>query len=156
MSTEKKQLGLFHVNYEVRIGRPDQPIVGDVRLNLSLAVYTPGKTVSGIAHITQATNPPLDQHSKVSGNYTYLTVMPNNSHILVTATGFPDIHWPAGAGHGPQLQPNFELHMVLEDDWQTGRANFKYRDPNGNWQEANDFYVQAVNSFEIAKEPALS
>lgn len=153
MSTEKKLFGLFHVTYKVTIGAPDQPIEGATTLFLSLAVYTPDRSVSGIAKISQAINPPLNQSSKVNGEYTYLTVMPSNSHILVTATGFPNLNWNPKWGIGPQLLPNFELRMVLEDDWQTGRANFKYTDPDGKWQEANDYYVQAVNVYQIEGKP---
>ncbi|WP_103068520.1 DUF1842 domain-containing protein [Aquimarina sediminis] len=153
MSTENNLVGLFHVTYEVTIGTPEQTIVGATSLFLSLAVYTPDRSVSGIAKITQAVNPPLNQSSKINGEYTYLTVMPNNSHILVTATGFPNLNWNPKWGIGPQLQPNFELRMILEDDWQTGRANFKYLDPDGKWQEANDYYVRAVNVYAADAKP---
>lgn len=156
MSETKNLDGLFQITYKISIAPPDQPIVGDTSSLLSLTVYTPDRSVSGIAKVRQAVNPPLNLSSKVHGEYTYLTVMPNNSHILVTATGYPNLHWNPILGLGPQIFPNFELRMVLEDDWLTGRANFKYRDPDGKWQEANDYYVQAINVYAGDAEPVLS
>lgn len=145
MSTENQNVGLFPANFRITAGSPEQPIVGGVNLMLSLMVYTPNKTVTGFAKITQTTNPPLDEASKVSGEYTYMTVMPNTSHILVTASGYPNINWNPNWGVGPQLQPNFELRMVLESDWQSGRASFKFRDASGKWVEENNFYVEAID-----------
>lgn len=130
--------GLFIVCYEIGGSMPGAP-----QFKASLAVYTPGKTVTGIGHITQAVNPPLDEATSLHGTYTYMTVMPRNVHILVTAVGYPVVNWPPGAGIGPVLLPNAELRMVLSENWQTGTASFKYQ-LGGNWQEVNDAPVRAV------------
>lgn len=123
-------VGLFIASFQVGGDKPGAP---SFRINMS--VYTPGETISGIGHITQAVNPPLDIPTNIQGQFTYMCVMPNNYHILVTATGYPIIKWPQGGGVGPVLQPNVELRMVLTEDWKTGTANYKYQDNKGNWQE---------------------
>jgi hypothetical protein len=110
----------------------------------AMMVYTPAKTVTGLGHITQAINPPLDIVTKLDGSYTYMTVMPRNVHILVTAIGYPIIHWPPWGGVGPVIPPNVDLRMVLEEDWKSGTANYKYVDDNGNWHEIEGVAVRSV------------
>lgn len=56
------QTGLFPVTYVVAT-----PAIGAPVLTLSLLVNTPAKKVSGIAKITQSTNPPLVFHADVWG-----------------------------------------------------------------------------------------
>ena len=81
MSGSTENVGLFPVSYRIGTGAP-----GAQSLALHLLVSTPDTKVNGTAAITQATNPPLDVHSDVWGEYTYLTVMsPGVSKILVTA-----------------------------------------------------------------------
>ncbi len=145
MSKESKNaVGLFPVTYE------NKSIPGGLSLKVSLVVSTVTKEVNGIAHITQATNPPLDITSKVHGDYTYMCTM-KNCHILVTATGYPEIHWPKGAGHGPVILPNVQLRMILEDDWSGGTVNLKYRDSlAGPWKEVT-FPVELANAVPVAQ-----
>lgn len=76
--------GLFLASFEIGTAMP-----GAQLLHLNLAVHTPGETVNGVAHLTQATNPPLDMASELKGQYTYMCVMPKQCHILVTAQGYP-------------------------------------------------------------------
>jgi hypothetical protein len=131
--------GLFPICYEVGKAMPGAPL-----FSISLMVYTPGEKVSGFGEITQTTHPPLDIKTKLEGTFTYMTVMPRNVHILVVATGYPPIHWPASAGIGPVILPNVDLRMVLEEDWESGTANYKYMDAKGNWNEIKDAPVKAV------------
>ncbi|MDB0544583.1 DUF1842 domain-containing protein, partial [Ralstonia solanacearum] len=56
------QTGLFPVTYVVAT-----PAIGAPVLTLSLLVNTPAKKVSGIAKITQSTNPPLVFQADVWG-----------------------------------------------------------------------------------------
>ncbi|WP_347905371.1 DUF1842 domain-containing protein [Pseudomonas purpurea] len=108
-------VGLFPLCY--RIGTS---AAGAQNLALNLLVFTPEQTVSGTAAITQATNPPLDVHSDVWGEYTYLTVMkPGVSKILITAQGNQ-------GGSGSNSVVNFKLHMVVGSDWKEGVANYEY------------------------------
>lgn len=79
-----------------------------------------------------------------------MCVMPNTCHILVTATGYPIIHWPHGGGVGPVIPANVDLRMVLSDDWKSGTANYKYLDKSGTWQEVNDAPVKVVSGKSIA------
>lgn len=128
-------IGLFTVGYNVTTG-----LAGAPNLALHLAVNTPKETVNGTAQITQATNPPLDMHASVWGDFTYMTVMPNSSSILVTATGAP-AHSPI---HGPVFSPTLHLRMVLADDWQSGTASFRYTTDGMNWETIQDCKVTKI------------
>lgn len=131
--------GLFIVSYEIGGEMPGAPL-----FKVNFSVYTPGETVHGMGHITQATNPPLDIATNLSGQYTYMCLMPKSCHILVTATGHPMIKWPQGGGIGPVIPPNVELRMVLNEDWKSGTANYKYMDSKGMWHEVTNAPVKIV------------
>lgn len=140
----EENVGLFPVCYNIGGQMSGAPL-----FKVSLLVYAPDKTVSGYGVITQAVNPPLRIKTKLSGDFTYMTVMPKNVHILVTATGHPSVHWPSHAGIGPVILPNVELRMVLTEDWKSGTANYKYVDKKGNWHEINDAPVTIVKCEDI-------
>lgn len=133
--------GLFITSYTIAT-----PIISAPLFNVHLTVYTPGETIHGTGYITQTTNPPLDVATKLDGSFTYMTVMPNITHILVTAIGNPIIHWPPHGGIGPVILPNVELRMVLEKDWKSGTANYKYIDNNGELQSINNAVVKLSSS----------
>ena len=109
-----EQVGLFPVGYTITTGLPGAPT-----LHVQLTVSTPDKRVTGIGHITQALEHPPQFVSDLGGSYTYLTVMPDVTHILVTLRGFPI---------SPLLQPNCELSMLLDIAWKGGPASFWYVD----------------------------
>ena len=73
--------GLFPVSYEIGTEKPGAP-----RFTVHFLVYTPGKTMNGAGIITQAINPPLEVATQLHGDFSYMTVMPKNTHILVIAT----------------------------------------------------------------------
>jgi hypothetical protein len=107
--------GLFPVSYLIANNLP-----GAQRLQLDLLVYTPDRSVRGTAVITQTTNPPLDLHLDVWGTYTYLSVQPpGEGRILLTARG------NHGGPHANSAQ-QFDLHLLLELDWQRGVSNYRY------------------------------
>lgn len=133
------QVGLFHVCYQIGVPKPGGQI-----FKVSLAVFTPGKTVNGTGHITQAVNPPLNLGTNLQGDYTYMCVMPRVCHILVTAEGYPIVHWPPHGGVGPVLMPNVHLRMVLSEDWKMGVANYSYCDSKGKWHEVTNAPVKAI------------
>lgn len=137
----EQKTGFFLASYTITSGAMGAPT-----FNLNLGVYTPKETVHGVGQITQTTNPPLDVETKLDGSYTYMTVMPNNTHILVTATGYPIIQWPPHGGVGPVILPNIELRMVLDENWKSGTASYKYRDDQGNWHSIKDAKVQLVDA----------
>ncbi|WP_349921178.1 DUF1842 domain-containing protein [Aeromonas veronii] len=144
-ATTDTKTGLFLATFDIGKSIPGAPL-----LRLNLSVYTPGETLNGVAHLTQATNPPLDQASEVKGQYTYMCVMPKQCHILVTAQGYPIIKWPQHAGIGPVILPNFELRMVLSEDWKSGTANYKYLDNQQKWHEVKDAPVTLVPAAVLA------
>lgn len=140
MSENSRKTGLFIASYAIGGEMPGAPL-----FKLNLSIYTPGETVSGIGHITQAVNPPLDIATNLHGQFTYMCVMPHICHVLVTATGYPVIKWPHGGGIGPVIPANSELRMVLSDDWKSGTANYKYMDNEGSWHEITNAPVQIIN-----------
>jgi hypothetical protein len=136
---EKTQVGLFLAKYQIGGEAP-----GAVTLNLSLAVNTPQESVHGRSEITQAVNPPVDVKSQVNGDYSYMCVMPDNCHILVVATGYPEVKWPPHGGVGPVLLPNLHLRMVLSEDWETGTANYSFQDASGKWIDVKQAPVRII------------
>lgn len=141
------QAGLFLVTYDIGTGMAGAP-----SFKVTMTVYTPEDTVSGGGNITQATNPPVNVNTQFSGQYTYMTVMPNQSKILVNATGYPVAHCPPQMGIGPVMMPNLQLQMVLSEDWQSGTANYKYcNDASGNWTEVKNAPVKAISANSLAK-----
>jgi hypothetical protein len=133
-------VGLFLAQYQITT-----PGVGGPVFTLHMTVNTPSATVQGAGNITQTTNPPLNIGTRLNGNFTYMTVMPNNSHILVTATGYPMVDFPPNAGIGPVLMPNAKLRMVLESDWKTGTAEYQYMTSTGEWKSIENAKVTAIN-----------
>ncbi|TVT80753.1 DUF1842 domain-containing protein [Pseudomonas sp. H3(2019)] len=113
--SSQQSVGLFPLCYRIGTQQP-----GAQSLALNLLVFTPEQTVNGTAAITQATNPPLDVHSDVWGEYTYMTVMkPGVSKILITVQGNQ-------GGPSSNSMVNFKLHLVVGDDWKAGVANYEY------------------------------
>ena len=138
--SEVKKVGLFLACYEIATSRIGGPV-----FKLNLIVNTPTETVHGVGTITQSTNPPLDIATKLDGSFTYMTVMPDITHILVTASGYPIIYWPPHGGIGPVILPNVELRMVLNSDWKSGTVNYKYIDREGLWQSIENAVATSVN-----------
>lgn len=138
-------LGLFLVTYEIGTG-----LAGAPTFQLTMTVDTPTETINGTGKITQATNPPIDVTTNLTGNYTDMTVMPNNTHILVNATGYPILNWPSHGGVGPVIMPNVQLQIVLNSDWQSGTACYKYRtgvfDNLNDWVSVKNVPVKAIAS----------
>jgi predicted secreted protein len=136
---KNKITGLFIACYEIGGDKLGAPL-----FKVNLTVHTPTETINGLGQITQAIHPPLDVATKLDGNYTYMTVMPHNVHILVTATGYPIIQSSPQGGISPVISPNVNLRMVLSEDWKLGTANYKYIDNNGNWHTVENAPVKFV------------
>jgi hypothetical protein len=136
----KQTTGLFLASYTITSGAMGAPT-----FQLNLSVYTPKETVHGVGQITNTANPPLHITTKLDGSYTYMTVMPNNTHILVTALGYP-IDSPVQGGVPTAIRANAELRMVLTEDWKSGTATYKYVDDQGNTHSINDAKVQSVDA----------
>jgi hypothetical protein len=133
-SVSQQNVGLFPVSYRISTGLPGAP-----SLVLNLLVSAPQEQVNGNATITQAVNPPLDLHSDVWGEYTYLTVMsPGVSKILITAQG-------NHGGPGSNSIVNFKIRLVVGTDWREGVANYEYY--NGSqWIEVTNAPAHLVES----------
>ncbi|KHK59537.1 hypothetical protein PI86_09505 [Burkholderia sp. A9] len=120
--SENARIGLFPAGYVIGTGMPGAPA-----LRLALLVDTPEGSVVGTATIGQAVNPPVDFHADVWGNYTYMALMPPvNTRILVTLQG-------NDGGPNSNSIVTFRLHLVLENDWQSGVASYSFFD-NGSWR----------------------
>jgi uncharacterized protein DUF1842 len=118
-------------------------MLGAVKFDLQLVVDVPNKRVTGVGHLSQATNPPLNLSSQLSGDFSYMTVMPKNTHILVVAEGDQSSTRQRSTGSS-QAQPNVELRMVLADDWKSGTASYKYRSGDGEWKEVTGAPVKTL------------
>lgn len=133
-------VGIFYRAYRSTTGLPGAPA-----LTLHFVANPREKTITGGAQVTQAINPPLDLHSNIQGEFTYMTVMPKNTHILVIASGTPATRLPIGPV-GPALPTNFDLRMVLEEDWSRGIANWRYQTADGQWHELDNVPVEAIRN----------
>lgn len=123
-------LNLFPLSYRIGTSAP-----GAQTLQLNLTVFSPEKTVNGTATVTQAINPPLDLHSDVWGEYTYLTVMaPGVSKILITVKG------NHGGPHS-NSPINLNLRLVVGEDWKHGVADYEYFDGH-HWHEVHNVPAQ--------------
>ena len=129
----ESKVGTFPVSYEVSTGASGAP-----NLRLDLIVTTPTKKVNGNATVTQAVSPPFEEHMPVSGNFTYMTVMPRNTHILVNVAS-PILVRDASI---------FAATLVLEDDWSSGVCNFTFLGPQGKWVEIRDAKVRLAELVE--------
>jgi len=130
----QQSAGLFPLCYQIGNQVPGAP-----NLVLNLLVYTPEQNVRGTSEITQATNPPVDVHSDVWGQYTYLTVMPQStSKILITAQG-------NHGGPGSNSMVNFKLQLVVGNDWKEGIANYQYFNGH-NWVDVNNAPAHLIES----------
>jgi hypothetical protein len=132
-AAQTEAVGLFPVSYRIGGNKP-----GAVAFDVHLAVSTPTKTVHGAGLITQAVNPPHHQPTALNGEYTFMTVMPNKTHILVVAKGYGPV--------SPTQEietTNVRLRMVLSKDWQSGTANFDYL-WNGKWNTVDNASVTII------------
>jgi hypothetical protein len=120
----KAGTGLFVAAYDISTG-----LAGAPTLHAQLSVYTPDKRVSGLGHVTQAVQRPPGFVTRFDGSYTYLTVMPKVTHVLLTLTGYPEFL--------PVMQPNAEVRMLLDPTWRTGTATFWYADGTGRHEFEN-------------------
>lgn len=143
LSAGEKKVGLFPACYEVGKAMPGAP-----HLTLQMLVNAPEKAVSGYSMVGWAVNPPVAMKSKLTGDFTYMTVMPKNTHILVVLTGYPIVKWPPHGGIGPVLLPTLHVRMVLSEDWKTGTANFSFVDNDGKWHENENVPVKMTECFK--------
>lgn len=108
---ETAAVGAFHVKWVIGNIMPGAPL-----LHIDAVVVTaPRHTISGVAQLTQATNPPLDIHFDISGPYIDVTERAT-THFALLATS------PSGLLGAPYLM----LGMVLNADWKTGMASYRY------------------------------
>jgi hypothetical protein len=129
-------ISTFLVQYDITTGLPGAPT-----LHLELVVNTVRKSVTGTGSITQAINPPPDFESVVVGDFTYMTVMPRNTHILLTLTGHEHV-----SPITPIVIPNLHVRAVLDESWSNGTATFRYL-MDGRWHEVEHAKVTKAPHF---------
>ncbi|WP_065187290.1 DUF1842 domain-containing protein [Shewanella woodyi] len=161
--SKENQVGLFRVSYVISPSVAGHPLLGATQLRLELVVNTVDKTVNGVGHVFQSTNPPVNVISQFSGEWSYMCTM-DSCNILVVADGF-DFSSILIGGH-PVEHKNATLRMSLGEDWQSGVANFSYL-YEGEWYEieaaqvvvSNDETQQnldALTTFTTANKPKVS
>ncbi|KZM42152.1 hypothetical protein OA92_13180 [Marinomonas sp. SBI22] len=132
MSEKNVNTGLFPVNYFIQPKVAGQPLLGAPIMNLRLLVNAPGKTISGVAHVTQAVAPPQPNIvSNVHGTWSFMATM-SSTHILLVAEG----QGPSSIlVHGvPQMVENLRIRASVEQDWQSGICNYDYL-YKGEWHQ---------------------
>ncbi|GGJ89161.1 hypothetical protein GCM10010123_18390 [Pilimelia anulata] len=111
-------------------------------------------SVHGLGRIVRgATEPPLDRSVRLDGDYTYLTVLPEASHIMLTLTGYPVLHWPAHGGTGPAAPAVLNLRLMLGADWQSGTATFQYCTADEQWHTIESAPGTVITDAEHAGTP---
>ncbi len=139
-------IGLFPLPPLQTEGMPGSPI-----LTLSLLVYPPKHQVSGLAEVTQAVNPPVDQKFHVAGVYSTMTVMPRVTHYQIKLEGVlfnPDkVDLKATSGKNNQL---FEAIVVLDETWQRGEVTYSYQ----GHPEAIHQHIHAIRTGTLAIDRA--
>lgn len=133
-------VGLFNAHYRIT-----NHLLGGVEMQLNLTVSTVNKRITGMAHISQATNPPMNIISEIQGDYNYMCTMQSCS-ILVVAEGVSPFQ-PI-IRDVPQIHKNLTLRIVLDENWQKGVANYKYC-INNVWHEVTQAQVEIVTDADI-------
>ncbi|MGA3891930.1 DUF1842 domain-containing protein [Ralstonia nicotianae] len=137
------QTGLFPVTYVVAT-----PAIGAPVLTLSLLVNTPAKKVSGIAKITQSTNPPLVFHADVWGTFSQLRVEEGaEASIILTLDGNP-------SGQTSMIAETFHLHGILSSNWQTGQASYRYEE-GGRWHAVEHAVMAVEQRVQPPHQPVM-
>lgn len=134
------QVGFFIVSYQIGGEMP-----GASSFVVHLTVNTPARTITGQGRITNySILPPLDLSTKLHGDFTYMTVEPPSTSILVNLTGYPVVSWPPGIGIGPVIPADVDLRMVLDGSWQSGTANYRYTRDGQTWRSVSNAPVHKI------------
>lgn len=121
---QNETLHLFRASYLI-----SNHLSGGISFKMELVIDSRTKKVVGVGHITQATNPPKNIATQLSGDYSYMCTM-DSCHILVVAEGVSPFH---PLIHGvPQNYKNVSLRMSLEEDWKSGVATYQFL-YDGEW-----------------------
>jgi hypothetical protein len=132
--TDQTKVGLFPVGYRIGNDMPGAPL-----FTVHLVVDTPREQVHGAGIITNTANPPLDVHTTLDGDFTYMTVMPNTTQILLVLNGVG----PLGTTT-PLIGPNVRLRAVMSD-WKTGTATYSYTTDGTNWNWIKDVPMELLS-----------
>ena len=149
MSTsEFNNTGVFVANYRI-----SHQLAGGVSLDVSLLFSTQDKKVVGRGAVTQATNPPLDVRTELVGEYHYQCTN-NSCFVMVNLKGVDAIR----ARILPPISvENVDAHILLNDDFKYGVANFRFLDPRTNeWVEENQVPVTLADYTEISDVTKLA
>lgn len=139
---ENNIVGLFLANYVIGNG-----MLGAPSLRMSLLINTPDRSVSGRSIVSQATNPPLNLVSNLSGEYHYQCTN-DECFVLMNLVGAQPFFGIPPIGSDLQ---NSRLHLLLNDDWQSGFGNISYLDPRTkSWVEHEQLPVKLVDNSEIS------
>ncbi len=110
---------------------------------LHLSLYTPNRMVHGTGRIMRDENPPFDLALSLEGRF-FKTTRPNNrSHMEITATGYPIAKMRSESN--TIFKPVVQLRMLLENNWQKGKAQYTYMNYNGNMLSIDDSRVTLLN-----------
>lgn len=130
---ENQNLGMFSISYRI-----SNNLIGGICFNLSLLVSPPNRKLTGAGNIFQATSPPMDIFTQLTGEYTYMCVMPQKCSILLVLNG-----------RDHQGNENVRLRIVCGENWRTGTASLEYL-RNGKWTVTENCKVERVEHNDIS------
>jgi hypothetical protein len=125
---------LFHVTYAVAT-----PAIGSPLLTLSIVVDVPNGKVTGIANITQTTNPPLKFRADVWGSFSTVQPKPDAPPVnVLTLDGSP-------SGQYSAIAETFHFHGILSVDWKSGHASYRYYEGE-RWHVVDNAIITVKNA----------
>jgi hypothetical protein len=101
---------------------------GAQRFELHLGEIIPSQKVSGVGFISQPANSSMALQTELSGDFSFMTVAPHDTHILVVLDD----------------KNGVKVRMVLNDDWSKGVANYSYTDNRGKLVELTNIPVEKM------------
>ncbi len=133
---DQAKVGLFPVGYRIGNDIPGAPL-----FTVHLVVNAATDEVNGAGTITSTANPPLDVHTTLRGDFTYMTVISNNSSILLVLDGVGHI----GPKTAPLIGQNVRLRAILSEDWKTGTATYSHSTDGINWIPVKDVPMELLS-----------
>lgn len=77
-----------------------------------------------------------------------MCVMPKTCHIAVDITGWatPEMHTHFGEHVGIVIPDVLKLKLILNDDWQSGKASYQYREGfDDDWKKVENANVKLLS-----------
>ena len=117
---------LFTVNYKSSFSASNAG-----KLDLTLVICPDTKTISGAGQMTLRYSDNIEVGSKIEGSF-ITTLICDSPRFLITAMGYQKTHWPVRSDDTTEVCPNLMMLLAIDEDWQNGVANIKYKQSGEN------------------------